>query len=98
MATNALRGDAKNRALRTFLTGLAVDVAVGIALVLTSLLAKANGWGDLEWALLSFSVAKSVVQSACSYVLRRFLDPSAFPTPLPPEPGGEPNEDVHAEL
>ena len=81
----ALTEDASNRALRTFLTGLAIDIAVGIALVLTTVFATANGWGDLETAVLTFSIAKSVVQSICSFVLRRFLDGSV-PTPLPPTP------------
>lgn len=83
---STLSQDAGNRALRSFLTGLAIDVAVGVALVLGAYFAKANAWGDLEWAILSFSVAKSFVQSACAFVLRRFLDPSSFPTPLPPTP------------
>lgn len=86
----ALLKDAENRALRTFLTGLAIDVAVGLALVLGSYFATADGWTDVETAVLTFSVAKSVVQSACSYVLRRFLDPSKFPTPLPPVNPGPP--------
>lgn len=86
-----LVNDARNRALRSFLVGLSIDVAVGIVLVLLVTFKTANGWGDIEWTILSFSVAKSFVQSAGSYILRRFLDPSDLPTPLPPADPGEPD-------
>lgn len=89
----ALHEDASNRALRTFLTGLVIDVSVGLALALTSMFATANGWTDFQWAILTFSLAKTVVQSAGSYFLRRFLDPSGFPTPLPPTPQPAPATD-----
>lgn len=79
-----LVADAQNRAWRTLLQGLAIDVAVGVALAVTAFLATANDWGDMEWALLGFSVAKSAAQAIAAYVMRRWLDPSRFPTPLPP--------------
>lgn len=79
-----LEKDARNRTLRTFITGLAVDVSVGVALVLATFFVDKNSWGEIEWAILSFSIAKSVVQAVCAYVLRRFLDQSSVPTPLPP--------------
>lgn len=88
--SKALLPDAKNRSLRTFLTGLAIDVATGIALVLLTYFADKNSWGTIEWAILSFSVFKSVVQALAAFILRRFLDPSKFPTPLPPDPQVEP--------
>jgi hypothetical protein len=90
LTTQELTADAKNRGVRTLLTGLAIDVAVGVALVLAAYFASANSWGDLEWAILAFSLAKSVVQAVCSFILRKFLDPSKFPTPLPPADPGEP--------
>lgn len=82
--------DAKNRSWRTFLVGMSIDVAVGVTLVLVSTFASADGWGSIQWIVLSFSVAKSFVQSAGAYVLRRFLDPSRIPTPLPPADPGPP--------
>lgn len=96
MTTNAtlLRADATNRGVRSFLTGLAIDVAVGVALVLGTFVVTADSWGTVQWAVLSFSLAKSVVQAVCAYVLRRFLDPSGIPTPLPPEPVAEPANPV----
>lgn len=91
MATT-LTKDANNRAVRTFITGLAIDIAVGVALVLAAYFGSANNWGDLEWAILAFSLAKSVVQAVCSFILRRFVDGSRVPTPLPPSPVPEPAE------
>lgn len=84
--TTRLTEDANNRAVRTFLVGLVIDVAVGVTLVLVTYFADRNSWGEIEWTILSFSVAKSVVQAVGAFVLRRFVDTSAIPTPLPPAP------------
>lgn len=89
-----LRADAKNRTYRTFLQALAVDVALAVALVLTTSLSGANAWGDLQWTVLGFLLAKTVVVSAASYVMRAFLDTSSFPTPLPPSPQAAPTDPV----
>lgn len=89
-----LKEDASNRAWRTFLVGILLDVGVAIALTLTAFFATRNSWDDFEWAILTFSLAKSVVQSIGSYVLRRFVDPSSIPTPLPPTPQAQPAEPV----
>lgn len=85
------KADAKNRSWRTFLTGLGIDVLVGVVLVLVTTFASANAWGSIEWAILGFSLAKSFVMAAGAYVLRQFLDPSWVPTPLPPADPGEPD-------
>lgn len=82
----ALTEDASNRAFRTFLQGLAIDVAVGIALALGTYFATKSSWGEVETAVLTFSIAKSFVQSLCSFIMRRFMDASRIPTPLPPTP------------
>lgn len=87
-----LKVDATNRGWRTFLQGLAIDVAVGVALVLVTVFNGADGWGDIQWAILGFSLAKSVVQAVAAFVMRRFLDESSVPTPLPPNPPGEPSD------
>lgn len=90
--TTRLTHDANNRAVRTFIVGLAIDVAVGVALVLTTYFAERNSWGEIEWTILGFSVAKSVVQAVGAFVLRRFVDASRIPTPLPPAPVPPPAE------
>lgn len=87
--SNALREDlardARNRALRTFLVGLGIDVGFAVtALVVTLAAADVSAWQG--WAAVGVSVARTVVASAGAYVLRRFADPSRVPTPLPPAP------------
>lgn len=81
--------DAKNRALRSFLQGLGIDVLVAIAVTISAVFVSADGWGALEWAALSFSFAKSILQAVASYIMRRFLDSSSVPTPAPPAETGE---------
>lgn len=93
--TNLLTKDAGNRALRSFLTGLAIDLLVGVTLVLVTYFADKNSWGTIEWSILGFSLFKSVVQAGGAFVLRQFLDPSKFPTPLPPAPQPQPYEGRH---
>ena len=89
-----LKRDAGNRTLRAFLTGLVIDVLVGVTLVLLTYFVDKNSWGDIEWAILGFSLFKSLLQAAGAFVLRRFLDPSRFPTPIPPADPGEPDDDT----
>ena len=80
--TTKLVADAKNRAARTFLTGLVVDLTVAVAV---SILAGIDSIND-KAALITFSLSllKTIVTTACSYVLRRYVDQSKIPTPLPP--------------
>lgn len=89
--TRILNADAKNRASRSLYWGLLIDVLVAVALWAGVDLLAADGWGDLEWTILSFSLFKSVIQAVVSFVMRRFGDASRIPTPLPPEPSGELN-------
>jgi len=93
-STDLLTADAKNRALRTFIQGLAIDLAVAVGTVLVTVFATAGGWGDIQWAVVGFSLAKTVVQTVVSYVMRRKIDGSVIPTPLPPTPQPEPAEPV----
>lgn len=85
-----LTEDATNRSVRTFLVGLSIDITVGVTLVLLTYFVDKNAWGAIEWTVLSFSLFKSLLQAAGAFVLRRFLDASRIPTPLPPAPVPEP--------
>ena len=80
----SLTQDARNRALRTFVQGLVVDVVVAVAVILLPQLASAHSFADLNWGLLAFLLAKTVVVSGLSYVMRRFGDTSRLPTLVPP--------------
>jgi len=85
-----LTADAKNRALRTFLVNLATDVAVALVLIIVAAFSRATSWGDIQWGVLAFTLGKTLVVTAGSYVLRAKLDGSSLPTPLPPAPAVEP--------
>lgn len=76
--------DARNRALRTFLQGLAIDLMAACVLLLLPLFTAAQDWSDIDWRILGFLLAKTVSVTGMSYVMRVFLDPSRLPTPLPP--------------
>lgn len=75
-----IQGDARNRAFRTLIQGLAFDVAAALCIVLYTAFSAAQGWGDLEWALLGFTVAKTFVVSGLSYLMR-----TVFRSVAPPE-------------
>lgn len=94
MSTSALAADARNRALRTFLQGLVADVAAAVVLLVLPVFTSAQGWQDLDWRILGFLLAKTVVVTGLSYLMRTVLDRSAIPTPLPPSDPGEPDDDA----
>lgn len=90
--TTALTNDARNRALRTFLQGLAIDLAVAVA---AFTLANVDSITDKQGLILAATaLGKTLVTTVAAYVMRRFLDGSALPTPLPPADPGEPDAEV----
>ena len=91
-STPLLTLDAKNRALRTFLQGLAVDLAVAVAALVLSSVDQITDRDGLT--LFGLALAKTAVTTAASYVMRRFVDASSVPTPLPPAPQVEPADDT----
>lgn len=64
------RKDARNRAFRTLIQGLAFDVAAALTIVLYTAFSSAEGWGDIQWALLGFTLTKTFAVSALSYLMR----------------------------
>lgn len=82
-AHKALVLDAKNRAARTFVQGVAIDVLVAVAVASYAIVSNPK---PIVWSVVGASLARTAVQSAASYVMRRFLDNSKVPTPTPPEP------------
>jgi hypothetical protein len=87
----ALFADGRNRALRTFLVGLATDVLAAVVLLLAPIVSSAQSWGDFQWSVMGFMLAKTAVSTAFSYLLRTVIDRSGIPTPLPPADPGEPD-------
>lgn len=65
--------EASSRTVATFLQGLAVDVAVAIAVVVLAGLDSISDRAGL--IALGIAVAKSVVTAIATYVVRRFVRP-----------------------
>lgn len=84
-----LVADARNRAWRTFLQGLGLDVLVAVALVVYQV---ASDPKPIVWLAVGASLGRSIAQAAAAYVMRRWLDPSKIPSALPPaeQPALEP--------
>jgi hypothetical protein len=75
--------DAQNRAWRAFVQGLGIDLLTAVAIVVAQVVAQPlEAWQG--WLAVGVSLARSVAGAAASYVMRRFLDRSKIPTPLPP--------------
>lgn len=92
MNLSKLKLDARNRALRTGLVGLATDIAATVTLVLIEVFDTPGT--DVDWRLLPALLAKTALTSLGSYLLRRYGDPSGMWTPLPPAPQPAPAEPI----
>lgn len=70
--------DAKNRAIRTLLQGFLTDAAVAIALVIGSAMVDPGfAWSGGYWRVVGLTVAKTLIMSAISYVMRLKMPPPA---------------------
>lgn len=67
--------DARQRAWRTLVQGLAVDVAVAVLLAAGTQLGDVR-WTREYWGLLGALVAKTALTSAASYIARHVTPPS----------------------
>jgi uncharacterized membrane protein YuzA (DUF378 family) len=68
--------DASNRAFRTFIQGLGLDVVGSVSLALIPALAGADfAWTRTYWILVGSLAAKTALQTAISYVARRAIPP-----------------------
>ena len=76
---------AVKRGWQTLLQGLAIDVVVAVSLVILATLPALNSWDTLrlQIGVISFTLAKSVVQAVVSWVVRRWFDKSGSSQPLP---------------
>lgn len=73
-AAATTRADARQRAWRTFLQGLAIDVAVAVSGVLGVALGDVH-WSAAWWTMLGLLVAKTALQTAVSYLARHVSPP-----------------------
>lgn len=90
----SLTVDARNRALRTFLQGLAWDLLTAVAVVVYTV--AATGGDAIAWGVLGAAIVKTLLTTVASYVMRAKLDPSGIPTPLPPASAGPPADPIPA--
>ena len=67
MTTPAVKTDAKNRALRTFVQGVLIDLLIAIALTAHGILTAEEGF---SWTVLGMAVLKTVLTTLTSYVMR----------------------------
>ncbi len=67
--------DARIRAIRSFFTGLFLDVSVFVATVLVTAFTSIE-WTKEYWIALGGLLGKTILQSAAAYVLRRLVPPS----------------------
>lgn len=91
--STTLHADARNRAVRTFLQGLAFTVAAALVVSLLAAVTTATTWSEFGLTLVGFSFFQSIAVAALSWLMRAVLDPSRVPTPLPPANPGEPDDD-----
>lgn len=86
---------AVKRGWQTLLQGLAIDVVVAVALVILATLPALDSWDTLrlQIGVISFTVAKSVVQAVVSWVVRRWFDQSGSSQPLPALTAASPDDD-----
>lgn len=73
--TTIKQADAKQRAKRTFIQGIALDVAVAIAVALLAWLPDADLTSKQAWIILGTSLAKTVLTAVASYVMRLKVRP-----------------------
>lgn len=66
--------DAKNRAWRTVVVGLGIDVATALVIVLLPLVSSIE-WTPAYWLWLASLAGKSIVQPIVSYFFRLLVKP-----------------------
>lgn len=66
--------DARNRAWRTLIQGLGIDIAAALVLVLAPALSSVE-WTPTFWKALGLIAAKSVLQAVVAFVARKVVPP-----------------------
>ncbi len=69
--------DASDRAFRTLLQGLAVDVLAAVGVAATAAVVGGIEWTRAYWIALALAVAKSAVTAVVSYFARLVVPPAA---------------------
>lgn len=77
MSTTPVRADAANRGFRTLVQGVAIDVAIAVAVALLAWLPDADLSSRTAWVIFGTTLAKSVLTALASYVMRLKVTPPA---------------------
>lgn len=73
---STVQAAAAERGRRTLAQGLALDVAIAVAVALLAWLPAADVTSAAAWLILAAAVVKSVLTAAASYVMRLKLEPA----------------------
>ena len=84
-----LARDARNRAARTLYQIVVVSVVVD---VVPQVISALDGAAEFSWADLGKAALRSALAAGLAYVMRKSLDGTRIPTPLPPGPVAQPAE------
>lgn len=76
MATAPVKASALERAKRTFLTGVGLDVAIAVAAAVLVWLPAADLATTTAWIVLATSLVKTIMQAVASYVVRLRVTPT----------------------
>lgn len=82
---NSENRDARERAVRTLLWGLLVDVGTAVVLVLLTA-TKTIEWTSTYWLGLASLTAKSVIQALVAFAGRKLLVPVSAQSDPPRDP------------
>lgn len=73
----SVSADARNRAWRTLVQGLLVDVGAAVVLAVGPALAGADfAWTPVYWLAVGGLAAKTAIQTVVSYAARRLVPPA----------------------
>ena len=76
MTTTVVKAAAVERGRRTLIQGLAIDLAVAVAVVLLAWLPDADLTAGEAWLALGVAVGKSLLTALASYVMRLKVAPA----------------------
>lgn len=82
-----LTADALNRGVRSIIQAFIVEVGAVVLPELIRLLSDEKTQWDVN---VVHSLARIAALAAAAFIMRRFIDPSPIPTPLPPADPGHP--------
>lgn len=68
--------DTRERTIRTFFQGLALDVGIAVLLLLVISFSSIE-WTATYWSVLGLSVAKTFLQATVSNLARKLIPPKA---------------------